>query len=165
MFAFAALASDAAALAAQTVRPEGAGQQSQQPANIHPQCLLCHDSSLITQQNLSRAAWSRELDKMIRWGAVVASDNRERMLDALANAFGPVRRASRELSAQGVEALPEVVAKSCLTCHGVDLIAQQRLTRAGWVREVEKMIRWGAPVSEGEKAILVDFLADRYPVR
>jgi hypothetical protein len=45
------------------------------------------------------------------------------------------------------------------------LIAQQRLTRAGWVREVEKMIRWGAPVNEAEKSVLVDFLADRYPVR
>jgi cytochrome c5 len=161
----AALAFDAAALAAQTVRPEGAGQQSQQPANIHPQCLLCHDSSLITQQNLSRAAWSRELDKMIKWGAVVATDERERVLDALAKAYGPARSTRQEQAAQKVAELPGVVTRSCLTCHEHDLIAQQRLTRAGWVREVEKMIRWGAPVSDAEKSVLVDYLAGRYPIR
>ena len=50
-------------------------------------------------------------------------------------------------------------------CHERDLIAQQRLTRSGWAREVDKMIRWGAPVSEADKSGLVDFLAERYPVR
>lgn len=163
MFAFAALAFDAAALAAQTVRPEGAGQQSQQPANIPPQCLVCHDGALITQQRLSRTAWSRELDKMIRWGAVVPAGERERMLDALAKAFSPSQNAVGEPAPE--PKAPEAFTRACLTCHAGDLIAQQRLTRAGWLREVEKMIRWGAPVSETEKAILVEFLADRYPVR
>jgi cytochrome c553 len=163
---FAGLAFDAAAPAAHTAaRAEGSGQQNQQSADIPPQCVLCHDSDLITQQKLSRAAWSRELDKMIKWGAVVATDERERVLDALATAFGPARSARQEQAAERVEELPRVVTRSCLTCHERDLIAQQRLTRAGWVREVEKMIRWGAPVNEAEKSVLVDFLADRYPVR
>ena len=60
---------------------------------------------------------------------------------------------------------PEVVAKSCLTCHERDLIAQQRLTRVGWGREVDKMIRWGAPVTDAETKVLIEFLAGRYPVR
>jgi cytochrome c553 len=162
---FTAVALDAAASAARTVGSANSGQQSQQSADIVPQCLLCHDSDLITQQKLSRAAWSRELDKMIKWGAVVATDERERLLDALAKAFGPARSARQEQAAERVEELPGVVTRSCLTCHERDLIAQQRLTRAGWVREVEKMIRWGAPVNEAEKTELVDFLADRYPVR
>ena len=162
---FAGLAFDAEAPAARTVGSGSSGQQNQQSADIAPQCVLCHDSDLITQQKLSRAGWSRELDKMIKWGAVVATDERERLLDALAKAFGPARSARQEQAAEKVEELPGVVTRSCLTCHERDLIAQQRLTRAGWVREVEKMIRWGAPVNEAEKTELVDFLADRYPVR
>lgn len=161
----AGLAFDAEAPDAHTVRAEGSGQQNQQSADISPQCVLCHDSDLITQQKLSRAAWSRELDKMIKWGAVVATDERERLLDALAKAFGPARSARQEQAAEKVEELPGVVTRSCLTCHERDLIAQQRLTRAGWVREVEKMIRWGAPVSDAEKNGLVDYLAERYPIR
>jgi hypothetical protein len=163
--AFAGLAFDAAAPAAHTVRSEGSDQQDQQSADIPPQCVLCHESDLITQQKLTRAAWSRELDKMIKWGAVVAPDERERVLDALAKAFGPARSTRQEQAAEKVEVLPGVVTRSCLTCHEHDLIAQQRLTRAGWVREVEKMIRWGAPVSEAEKSVLVDYLAGRYPIR
>ena len=60
---------------------------------------------------------------------------------------------------------PDTLTRSCLICHDRDLIAQQRLTRAGWGREVDKMIRWGAPVTDPEKQGLVEFLADRYPVR
>ena len=70
--------------AAPTIAPAASDRQPHPPAGLTPQCLLCHESDLITQQKLSRAAWSRELDKMIRWGAVVAPDERERMLDALA---------------------------------------------------------------------------------
>jgi mono/diheme cytochrome c family protein len=53
----------------------------------------------------------------------------------------------------------------CLGCHGADLTEQQRLSPTGWTREVEKMMRWGAVVSETDKPALVQFLASRYPVR
>jgi DMSO/TMAO reductase YedYZ molybdopterin-dependent catalytic subunit len=63
------------------------------------------------------------------------------------------------------ESEPAILTKACLTCHDRDLIAQQRLARSGWVREVEKMMRWGAQLSDTEKAALVDYLAQQYPVR
>ena len=46
----------------------------------------------------------------------------------------------------------------CLTCHSDDLVKQQRLGKAGWTREVEKMTRWGAEVSDEEKTVLVEYL-------
>ena len=75
--------------------------------------------------------------------------------------------ATGTIRAQELPAGPgkETVTTRCLTCHESDLIAQQRLSRAGWGRELDKMIRWGAPVTEPEKNGLVEFLADRYPVR
>ena len=57
------------------------------------------------------------------------------------------------------------VSRSCLSCHDRDLIAQQRLSPAGWTREVDKMIRWGAPVGPDDKAALADYLASLYPPR
>jgi hypothetical protein len=30
---------------------------------------------------------------------------------------------------------------------------------------VDKMIRWGAPVTDAEKKVLIEFLAGRYPAR
>jgi hypothetical protein len=54
---------------------------------------------------------------------------------------------------------------ACRVCHDDDLSAQQRLTREGWGREVDKMIRWGARVPPEERGPLVEFLASRWGVR
>ena len=50
----------------------------------------------------------------------------------------------------------------CLACHDMELIAQQRLTITGWTREVDKMIGWGAGVTDAEKGSLIQHLADRF---
>src|SRR5688500_3082832 len=47
---------------------------------LRANCLTCHGTALITQQRLAREAWSRELDKMIGWGAVVPADQRSGLL-------------------------------------------------------------------------------------
>lgn len=39
---------------------------------------------------------------------------------------------------------------SCLPCHGLRIIHVQRLPRAAWERELEKMARWGAVIKERE---------------
>ena len=59
----------------------------------------------------------------------------------------------------------DIARNRCLLCHEADLIVAQRLARAGWVREVEKMVRWGAVVKDDEKEALVDYLFKNYPVR
>jgi DMSO/TMAO reductase YedYZ molybdopterin-dependent catalytic subunit len=50
----------------------------------------------------------------------------------------------------------------CLVCHDDRLIEQQRLTAAGWTREVDKMIGWGAGVTDAEKQPLIDYLMQRF---
>jgi DMSO/TMAO reductase YedYZ molybdopterin-dependent catalytic subunit len=55
--------------------------------------------------------------------------------------------------------------RACRACHDDDLSAQQRLTRDGWAREVDKMIRWGARVTPEERGPLVEFLASRWGIR
>jgi DMSO/TMAO reductase YedYZ molybdopterin-dependent catalytic subunit len=53
----------------------------------------------------------------------------------------------------------------CLGCHGEEAMAQQRLNRTQWEREVEKMQRWGARVTPENKDAIVDYLHKRYPYR
>lgn len=50
-------------------------------------CLECHDARIILQQRLSKAAWTKEVDKMIRWGAVVDPADREAFIDYLSSNF------------------------------------------------------------------------------
>jgi hypothetical protein len=50
-------------------------------------CTECHESRIISQQRLSKAAWGKEVDKMIRWGAVVNSADRDAFIDYLSTNF------------------------------------------------------------------------------
>jgi len=52
-------------------------------------CLPCHGLRIIHVQRLSRATWERELDKMVRWGAVIK--DREALLEYLVDGFGDDR--------------------------------------------------------------------------
>lgn len=56
---------------------------------VRQKCLVCHDADLIAQQRLSEAGWSRELDKMTRWGASLTDEERRRLLGYLARHFAP----------------------------------------------------------------------------
>jgi cytochrome c oxidase cbb3-type subunit 3 len=61
----------------------------QGPAFINARCTLCHSEDLIMQQRLDRAAWTRVVDKMIKWGAPVSPEEREFLLTYLADYYGP----------------------------------------------------------------------------
>ncbi len=52
-------------------------------------CLECHDSSIIVQQRLERKTWQAEVEKMIRWGAVVAPAERDTLTDYFFTNFNP----------------------------------------------------------------------------
>jgi len=56
-------------------------------AKIRTACLECHDASIIVQQRLSKAAWTKEIDKMIKWGALVEAADRDSFIDYLSTNF------------------------------------------------------------------------------
>ena len=137
--------------------PAGPGREV-----VTTRCVTCHQSDLITQQRLARAGWVREVDKMVRWGAVVDALEREPLLDYLAAHFTPTPAASHIVATAGSEAIYK---RACLVCHEDDIIEAQRLSRDSWTRSVDKMIRWGAVVAATDKDALVEYLAARYPPR
>lgn len=70
-------------------------------------CLECHEARIILQQRLNKAAWTREVDKMIKWGAVVDATDRDALIDYLSTNFSPDKpayippRTSNEKSGKG----------------------------------------------------------------
>src|SRR5579863_7878642 len=56
-------------------------------------CLECHEARIILQQRLSMAAWTKEVDKMMKWGAVVDANDRDALIDYLSTNFSPDRPA------------------------------------------------------------------------
>ena len=58
-------------------------------AKVATACLECHESRIILQQRLGKAAWTKEVDKMIKWGAVVDAADRDAFIDYLSTNFPP----------------------------------------------------------------------------
>jgi len=52
-------------------------------------CLECHEARIILQQRLSKAAWTKEVDKMAKWGALVDPADRDALIDYLSANFNP----------------------------------------------------------------------------
>jgi hypothetical protein len=52
-------------------------------------CLECHEARIILQQRLSKAAWTKEVDKMTKWGALVDPADRDALIDYLSANFSP----------------------------------------------------------------------------
>ncbi len=58
-------------------------------AKVRTSCLECHEARIILQQRLSKKVWTKEVDKMIKWGAVVDPNDRDAFIDYLSVNFGP----------------------------------------------------------------------------
>jgi len=77
--ALAVLTASAAWSADQAVLDRGKKEEQQS-------CVPCHSLRLIHSQRLSRATWSKELDKMAGWGTVI--HDRDALLEYLAANYG-----------------------------------------------------------------------------
>ncbi|HYL77657.1 MAG TPA: hypothetical protein VEU96_25810, partial [Bryobacteraceae bacterium] len=51
---------------------------------------------------------------------------------------------------------------ACLTCHDEGMMTQQRLTRAQWDRELNKMTGWGADIKPEDREGILKYLSDRF---
>jgi mono/diheme cytochrome c family protein len=47
-------------------------------------CGICHSTDLVVQQRLDRSHWTATVDKMIRWGASLSPEERDRLVGYLA---------------------------------------------------------------------------------
>jgi hypothetical protein len=89
------------------------------------------------------------------------------MIPALVAAALLVRGAAQPDLAAGL--LPEdparaVVQGKCLICHTADYVTQQRLTPGQWQKTVEKMRRFGAPLSDDEVKLVSGYLGRTWTV-
>ena len=64
--------------------PAGAAKDKAEAA-----CLTCHEARIIMQQRLSKAAWGREVDKMMKWGAEVDPKDHDALVDYFSANFTP----------------------------------------------------------------------------
>jgi len=58
----------------------------------------------------------------------------------------------------------ELVIGKCAICHSLDYIPMNSpfLDRAGWQKEIEKMVKLGAPIQNDEIPVLLRYLNSNY---
>src|ERR1039458_4167194 len=62
--------------------PAGAAQDK-----VTTACTECHESRIILQQRLSKVAWAKEVDKMVKWGALVDPADQDGFVDYMSANF------------------------------------------------------------------------------
>jgi hypothetical protein len=78
---------------------------------------------------------------------------------ALTSTFAWSQKAAEDLPAGAMQAKATT---SCLECHEARIILQQRLSKAAWTKEVDKMMKWGAVVDAGDRDALIDYLSANF---
>ena len=53
---------------------------------------------------------------------------------------------------------------ACTSCHEASIIVQQRLNKAAWTKEVDKMVKWGAILNPADRDALIEYLSSNFPV-
>jgi hypothetical protein len=59
--------------------------------------------------------------------------------------------------------MQQKVTTACTECHESRIILQQRLGKASWAKEVDKMIKWGAVVDPADRSAFIDYLSANFP--
>jgi hypothetical protein len=72
-----------------TIKPTADLPAGPMQAKATTSCMECHEARIILQQRLSKGAWTKEVDKMIKWGAVVDPNDRDALIDYLSTNFSP----------------------------------------------------------------------------
>lgn len=150
------------ALALSSIFPTNVAAQanmSQMAVRMEQTCAVqCHGMNLIAQQRLDRSGWTREVDKMIRWGAVVPAEEKDALIGYLVTLFNTARPRPNTSKIVPEGKGKDVFQVSCMSCHDDKVMTGVRRDRAAWAQTVEKMVNWGAYVPTARRAELIDYL-------
>lgn len=122
----------------------------------------CHGSSLIAQQRLNIAGWTREVNKMIGWGADVADADKDALIAYLANTFNNDRPRPSSSKAMPEGTGMAAFQLSCLGCHDEKPVAALKTDRTGWTRVVDRMVNWGAYLPAGRRDEIIGYLLKNF---
>jgi hypothetical protein len=120
-------------------------------------CGSCHGLEIVTERRWSESRWRETVDAMVVRGAALKKDEITLVVSYLTQHFGPRPGASD----RGRVLVEDI----CSLCHELDRVRAQELTRAQWSTEIKGMISEGAPVTDEEFELIVDYLASRYGPR
>lgn len=136
----------ATAFAAAPIRlPEGDARRAVETA-----CGSCHGLGVIVNKRLSNPEWRDVVNAMMKRGATLTKDQQPAVVAYLARNFGPADRGQ------------ELVEDVCTYCHNLNKLQGHALSREEWSDLIKGMIFEGAPVTDEEFSLILDYLTKNF---
>jgi cytochrome c5 len=124
-------------------------------ALIDERCTVCHSRERIDAASKDVAGWTETVDRMIANGAQLSPEEREAVIQFLAN-----RDAAAAPPATAIDA-NALIDERCTVCHSRERIDAATKDVAGWTATVDRMIGNGAQLTPEEREALIQFLSSR----
>jgi cytochrome c5 len=125
-------------------------------ALVEKACLSCHTMDVIAKKTATKDEWRETVYAMVAKGAPLKAEEVEAVSGYLAGKYGLSARDARG---------KELVESVCILCHEFARISTEALTRSQWAGEIRGMLAEGAPLTDEEFEIVVDYLAKTYGVK
>lgn len=140
----AVLCSAAAAFAA-TGLPEGPARKT-----VETVCAACHSLEIVTDKKWDLEQWQIAVNEMIGFGAKLSKRQASDVARYLAANFGKEDRGK------------ELVEDVCIYCHSLQKLQGQHRSKEEWRDLIKGMIFEGAPVTDEEFSLIVEYLAKNF---
>jgi cytochrome c5 len=136
-----------------------ASGQGQQPARdgeqiMNATCGSCHDTTPILTAARSEQEWKDTIEQMIARGASVSDADRPLLIAYLVKAHGPMPDGPGK----------DIVLNTCTICHDLSRIKSVRHTKEEWQETLIAMLNEGAPLSDENFPVVLNYLAKNFGV-
>jgi cytochrome c5 len=133
--------------AGQNVSPSERGEKI-----LNQACTNCHDLRPIDVTALDTDGWTKVVNTMIQQGAPVKPDDVSPLVEYLVANHGPLPDGSGK----------DIVLNTCTMCHDLQRVRTHGATRQEWEETLQAMLNEGAPLSDDEFRIVLNYLARNF---
>jgi len=114
----------------------------------------CHDSRPIQTSAKSQAEWTETVATMVDRGATISDQDRTVLIPYLVRIYGPIPDGRGK----------DIVLNICTMCHDLTRIKRSRHTADEWEDVLSTMLNEGAPLSDDDFPIVLNYLAKSFGV-
>ena len=115
-------------------------------------CTSCHDLRPIQVQALNKDEWSDLVKSMVQKGAELKPEEVPVLVEYLTRKQGPVPNGAGK----------NILLNTCTMCHDLSRITQHGATREEWEDILQSMLNEGAPLSDDEFPVILNYLARNF---
>ena len=119
---------------------------------LNESCLSCHDLRPMQVQALDADGWTRMVNSMIEKGAPVKTEDLPIVVEFLAATYGPVPEGAGKT----------IFLNTCTLCHDRQRVMRNGGTREQWEETLGAMLNEGAPLSDQDFPVLLNYLARNF---